>query len=179
MSSTSLSVSGRLGNTPMLREGSSGTKWVRFSLATTASFRDQDGKWRDGETTWFNCKAWGKFAVNIARSLHKGDPVIAQGRLVVGTYNHTDKSTGVMSERADIALHLTHIGIDLLHSSTVNVKYAEGDIASRDIDTELESGQIVEITEDDQTQVPDALVEEIDEVEESSLVETGAGNVPF
>ena len=75
MSSMNLTVSGRLGNNPIIRQGASGTQWVRFSLATSSSYRDQEGKWKDSETTWFNCKAWGNFAVNIAQSLRKGDPV--------------------------------------------------------------------------------------------------------
>lgn len=176
MNSMSLTVSGRLGNTPALRSSASGTKWVRFSLATSNSYRDQDGNWRESETTWFNCKAWGSFAVNIAQSLRKGDPVVAQGRLVLGTYNHADKSTGAMSERADVSLHLTHIGVDLVHSSTVNVKHANngGRGASADFDLEPSTG-----LEREENELPSELVATIDGVEESALVEASASDVPF
>lgn len=179
MSSMNLTVSGRLGNNPTIRQGASGTQWVRFSLATSNSYRDQEGKWKEGETTWFNCKAWGNFAVNIAQSLRKGDPVVAQGRLVVGTYEHTDQSTGVVSERADIALHLTHIGIDLVHTSTVSVKHAGTNKISDKSGFDLEPEQAAGLTSAESTEVPDELVEEINEVEETSLVEAGADDVPF
>ncbi|MCI6583642.1 MAG: single-stranded DNA-binding protein [Mobiluncus sp.] len=178
MSSMNVTVNGRLGNTPMLREGASGTKWVKFSLATSSNYRDQDGKWRESETIWFNCKAWGALALNIAKSLHKGDPVVAQGRIVVGTYDHTDKNTGVVSERADIALHLTHIGIDLVHAATLNVKYAEEKKPEETTSFDLEPGEATSPALTEVTEVPDELVEEIDEVEESSLVGAAAG-VPF
>lgn len=175
MSSMMLSVNGRVGGNPVLREGGSGTKWVRFSLACSSNYRNQDGKWIQSETTWLNCKAWGTLAVNIAKSLHKGDPVLVQGRLVVGTYQHTDKETGEVSDRADLSLHLTHVGIDLVHAATLNVKHA-----NEDEQAAISSTSPFDIDPDNSAaQVPDELVEEIDGVEESTLVETASGAVPF
>ncbi|MCU9969470.1 single-stranded DNA-binding protein [Mobiluncus mulieris] len=179
MSSMNLTVSGRLGNNPIIRQGASGTQWVRFSLATSSSYRDQEGKWKDSETTWFNCKAWGNFAVNIAQSLRKGDPVVAQGRLVVGSYEHSDQSTGVVSERADIALHLTHIGIDLVHTSTVNVRHAGANKVTEKSGFDVEPEQTTNLDSSEATEVPDELVDEINEVEESSLVQAGTSEAPF
>lgn len=193
MSSMTVTVSGYLGNTPVLRQTSAGTHWVRFSLACNASYRDASGNWTSGETTWFNCKAWGTFAVNIAESLHKGDPVVAQGRLVPGTYEHTDQTTGVVEKRPELALHLTHIGVDLVRTTSINIKYAK-EIASDEncakpskFDISADSLNTVKGAEFAQTEsdlvesveILDELDVEIEAADEESLVGAGADGVPF
>ncbi|EFL93004.1 single-strand binding family protein [Mobiluncus curtisii subsp. curtisii ATCC 35241] len=193
MSSMTVTVSGYLGNTPFLRKTSAGTHWVRFSLACNASYRDVNGNWTSGETTWFNCKAWGTFAVNIAESLHKGDPVVAQGRLVPGTYEHADKTTGVVEKRPELALHLTHIGVDLVHTPSINIKYAKEtsaeensaksskfDIPADSLNTVRDTGFAQ--TESDLVESADILDEldvEMEAADEESLISVGADAVPF
>ncbi|WP_299295660.1 single-stranded DNA-binding protein [uncultured Mobiluncus sp.] len=193
MSSMTVTVSGYLGNTPFLRKTSAGTHWVRFSLACNASYRDASGNWTSGETTWFNCKAWGTFAVNIAQSLHKGDPVVAQGRLVPGTYEHTDKTTGVVEKRPELALHLTHIGVDLVRAASINIKNVkeigseENSTKPSNFDISADSLNTVKGAEFTQTEselaesgeILDELDVEIEANDEESLVSAGADGVPF
>lgn len=141
--SMTMTLNGRLGSTPTLRAGASGTKWVRFRLACNNSYRDQNGKWVETDTTWFTCKAWGKFAMNIARSLHKGDPVIAHGKLVAESYEYINKDSGQATTRNDLGLHLTHIGLDLVSATSVNVKYASGEAGnSKDDAGDMQSTEV-------------------------------------
>lgn len=193
MSSMTVTVNGYLGNAPFLRKTTAGTHWVRFSLACNTSYRDASGNWVSGETTWFNCKAWGTFAVNIAESLHKGDPVVAQGRLVPGTYEYTDKTTGVIEKRPELALHLTHIGIDLVRTASINIKYAKEngnaencakpnkfDISADCLNTVL-SDDFAQTESDllESVELLDELSEEIESADKESLVSAGADGVPF
>ena len=60
-------------------QSSSGRLFCYFRVATAPSFRVADA-WREGPTIWFTAKAWGYLAENLARSLHKGDPVVLVGR---------------------------------------------------------------------------------------------------
>ena len=74
-----LVVQGSLGTNPVVSRTSSGRLFCYFRVATAPSFRVADA-WREGPTIWFTAKAWGYLAENLARSLHKGDPVVLVGR---------------------------------------------------------------------------------------------------
>jgi single-strand DNA-binding protein len=41
----------------------------------------QDGQWRDGDTSFFKVNVWRSQAENLAESLGKGDRVMVAGRL--------------------------------------------------------------------------------------------------
>ena len=74
-----LVVQGSLGTNPIVSRTSSGRLFCYFRVATAPSFRVADA-WREGPTIWFTAKAWGYLAETLARSLHKGDPVVLVGR---------------------------------------------------------------------------------------------------
>ncbi|MDU0349416.1 single-stranded DNA-binding protein [Actinomyces sp. MRS3W] len=74
-----LIVQGVLGTNPVVTRTSNGRAYCYFRLATSPSFRTAEG-WQDGQTIWFTAKSWGALAENLARSLHKGDPVVLVGR---------------------------------------------------------------------------------------------------
>jgi single-strand DNA-binding protein len=55
---------------------------ARFTVASTTRHRDQEsGRWRDGDTVFLTCTAWGQLAENVAESLSKGTRVVVTGRL--------------------------------------------------------------------------------------------------
>ena len=67
-------IEGRLGREPEMRYTPTGQAVTQFSLATERSKKDESGAWiKDGETEWFNVKAWGKLAESVAEQLRKGD----------------------------------------------------------------------------------------------------------
>jgi single-strand DNA-binding protein len=57
-----------------------GTPVANLRVAVTQRIQ-QDGEWRDGETSFFKVNAWRENAIHLAESLHKGDRVMVLGRL--------------------------------------------------------------------------------------------------
>lgn len=78
-----VTVTGNAGSDPVIRRSGSGTEWTTFSVASTRRIRDTNGEFYDGPTIWFQVKAWGHPAVNISKSVKKGQPVMVAGRLEV------------------------------------------------------------------------------------------------
>lgn len=86
-----VTIRGNAGEQPELRTG--GLKpFVRLSVATTPRRRQDDG-WVDGPTQWYQVKAWGEFAENIAATVRRGDAVIATGPLRIEEYTTEDGVT--------------------------------------------------------------------------------------
>ncbi|OKL49353.1 hypothetical protein BM477_05085 [Boudabousia marimammalium] len=77
-------------------------------MATTDRYRDANGNWVDGGTDWFTVKTWGNLAENALYSLHKGDPIIASGKLRMETW-----TTAEGAERCAMVLTASAVGHDL------------------------------------------------------------------
>jgi single-strand DNA-binding protein len=75
-------ITGNLTADPELRFTPSGQKVAAFTIANTPRFPERaTGEWKDGETWFVRCSAWGDTAENIAASLARGNAVVATGRL--------------------------------------------------------------------------------------------------
>ena len=74
-----ITVRGRVGTDPDIQVTPGGREITRFRLASTRSYRDANGEWRDADTEWFTVKAWGGFAKAVQDSIRRGMPVIVQG----------------------------------------------------------------------------------------------------
>jgi len=71
-------VSGNLGNDPVFKTSkTTSSQYVEFSLA------HKDGE----ETTWYNCKVFGKSANAAVDRLKKGDTVLVSGKLKSKIYD--------------------------------------------------------------------------------------------
>jgi len=79
---------GNLGNAPEVRNTESGKKLVRFSIATSETYRNAKGE-KVKETQWHNLIAWGKVAEIAEKYLTKGSEVAIEGKLM--NNNYTDK----------------------------------------------------------------------------------------
>jgi single-strand DNA-binding protein len=73
-------LSGRLTRDPELRYTPSGTAVTSFSVASSRSYRGQDGEWKQS-VAYVNAVAWGKQAVLVNEYLKKGSAVFLEGRL--------------------------------------------------------------------------------------------------
>ena len=82
---------GNLGKDPELRYTTSGVAVATFSLATSESWKDQDGNAQE-KTEWHNIVAWRKLAEICGEWLKKGKKVYIDGR--IQTRNYDDKNTG-------------------------------------------------------------------------------------
>jgi single-strand DNA-binding protein len=76
---------GNLGQDPEIRTFDNGRAVARFSLATTDSYRDAEGK-KITETQWHNLIAWGNLAKIIQKYLIKGSEVAVEGKLTHRTF---------------------------------------------------------------------------------------------
>ena len=90
-----------------IQAGQSGTMYARFSVATTERKKDRDGNWSDGDTSWWNCTAFGNTAEMCAETLDKGDPVILDGNVKIRKY----ESNGETKLSVEVAVD--KIGLDL------------------------------------------------------------------
>ena len=102
-------ITGNLTADPELRFTPTGRPVASFTIASTPRFPDRDtGEWKDGETWFVRCSAWGDTAENIAGSLSKGAAVIAAGRLRCRTWETTEGD-----KRATVELTVDDIGPSL------------------------------------------------------------------
>ena len=92
---------GNLGMNPEMKEITADRKVVRFSLATSESYKDKEGN-RTSETQWHNVVCWGKQAEIAANYLHKGSEVALEGKLVSRSY--VDK-LGVKKYQTEIVVN--------------------------------------------------------------------------
>ena len=79
---------GRLGGDPVLRNTSAGTAVASFSVACDESYTDKAGK-RVSKVEWVNVVTWGRSAENAAKYLGKGRLVSVAGKLTTSEYTKT------------------------------------------------------------------------------------------
>ena len=77
------SIADNLVETPELRFTNTGTAVANMRVAVTQRIQ-QDGEWRDGDTSFFKVNVWRGQAEHLADSLAKGDRVMVTGRLHQG-----------------------------------------------------------------------------------------------
>lgn len=82
---------GNLGKDPELRYTTSGVAVATFTMATSESWKDQDGNAQE-RTEWHNIVAWRKLAEICGEWLRKGKKVYVEGRIQTRSYD--DKNTG-------------------------------------------------------------------------------------
>lgn len=76
-----ITLVGRLGSDPELRELPNGMKKVEINVATNRQRRGEE------HTDWFSCQMWDKLADLAMQLLSKGDLVFIQGRMESRTYD--------------------------------------------------------------------------------------------
>jgi single-strand DNA-binding protein len=89
---------GNLGQDPELRYTSSGVAVASFSMATSESWKDQDGNVQE-KTQWHKLVAWRKLAEIVGEYLKKGSKVYIEGRIQYRSY---DDKNGVKRDVTEI-----------------------------------------------------------------------------
>lgn len=95
-------------------------------LAHTPRFRDTQGEWKDGDTTFLDVTCWGRLAINVCESLSKGSAIIVSGRLQAKERGGEDGAP----KRTYYDIIATVVGPDLNAYATMPVQ-SKGDGASR------------------------------------------------
>lgn len=80
---------GNLGKDPEVRAIDNGRKVARFSLATTESYRNQQGE-KVENTEWHNVVFWGPVTEVIEKYLKKGNSVYIEGKISNRSYDDKD-----------------------------------------------------------------------------------------
>ena len=88
---------GNLGKDPELKMTPGGQAMTRFSLATTETWKSQDGT-KQSKTEWHNCVVWGKQAEIAEKFLRKGKQIYVEGRIQYREY----EKDGVKKTACDI-----------------------------------------------------------------------------
>ena len=91
---------GNLGQDPELRYTSSGVAVASFSMATSESWKDQDGNVQE-KTQWHKLVAWRKLAEIVGEYLKKGSKVYVEGRIQYRSY---DDKNGVKKDVTEIVI---------------------------------------------------------------------------
>lgn len=93
---------GNLGADPELKRTTSGRALCNLRVATSASFKDKDGRSQE-RTEWHRVTVWGDQAENCAKYLGKGRSIYVEGRLQSRTWDGPDGkkryATDVVAER--------------------------------------------------------------------------------
>lgn len=76
---------GNLGKDPELKYTPSGVAVATFSIATSESWKDQEGNQQE-KTEWHNIVAWRKLAEIVGEYLKKGKKVYIEGKIQTRSY---------------------------------------------------------------------------------------------
>jgi single-strand DNA-binding protein len=108
MNETRITVHGNIVSDPVQRTGRTGSIFTTFRLAHTPYRRGADGRYYDGETSYFSVIAFSALAANSAAALRKGQPAVVEGNLTVKQYLGPDGQPRVAAE-----IGAQHLGHDL------------------------------------------------------------------
>jgi single-strand DNA-binding protein len=111
MNNTHIAFAGWVGSEVTLSDVGNGGQVATFRVGSTPR-RYRQGEWEDGPTCWYTVKAWRQLGVHVHESVHLGDPVVVQGRLVADVWERDD---GTTSTRYVIVA--TSVGHDLNRGS--------------------------------------------------------------
>jgi single-strand DNA-binding protein len=119
---TPIEIIGNLAADPELRFTPAGAAVANFTIAATPRVFDRvSGEWRDGETLWMRCSIWRDAAEHVAESLHKGDRVIAIGKLKQRSYEKDGEKRTVMEMEVDeIGPSLRWVNVKLAKAARTN-----------------------------------------------------------
>jgi len=102
-------MSGRLTRDPELRYTPSGTAVTSFAVASSRSYKGQDGEWKQ-LVAFVNVVVWGKLAVLVNEYLKKGSAVFVEGRLNSRSWETDDgQKRSVLEVRGDRVQFLDRI----------------------------------------------------------------------
>ena len=74
---------GNVVSEPVERQARNGSTYTTFRVATTPYRRTPDGRFVDGDTSFYDVIAFNALAANVASALRKGQPVIVTGHISI------------------------------------------------------------------------------------------------
>lgn len=92
-----VSLIGKLGKDPEIKEFEQGNQMANFTMATNDYYKNNKGE-RVEDTQWHRIVAWGKTAGIVGKYVKKGRQVAIEGRLVHRSYEDKDGATRYITE---------------------------------------------------------------------------------
>ena len=102
-------IIGYIGKNAETKQLPNGTSVIKFSVATTRSWKDDKGEWKD-KTQWHTVVAYGQSFTQVAPRLTKGAHVFVQGELTTREY---DRTIQVPSGKKTIEHVIQHLAVEL------------------------------------------------------------------
>ena len=107
MSVNKVILVGRVGNDPEIKHLEGGRAVATFSLATSETYKNREGK-KITNTEWHNIVLWGGLAGVVEKYVNKGDQLYVEGKI---TQRSWDDKEGVKKYRTEInAREMTMLG---------------------------------------------------------------------
>lgn len=131
---TLVTVIGNLVADPEMRYTQNGLAVANFTIASTPrTFNKATNEMEDGESLFLRASVWREFAENVAGSLHKGDRVVAHGRLKQRSYEtkEGEKRTSFELEVEEIGASMRFAVVEVRRRQT-NRNQAENRQAAQD-----------------------------------------------
>ena len=107
MNEIRITLHGNVVSEPVERVARNGSPYTTFRVATTPYRRTADGKFVDGETSFYDVIAFNALAANTTAGLRKGQPVLVEGKLAIKTYIGNDGNAHTSAQ-----IDADHIGHD-------------------------------------------------------------------
>jgi len=114
---------GNLGHDPELRSTPQGQNVATLNIATTESFKDKSGEWKES-TDWHRVILWNRLADIAKDYLKKGSKVYIEGKLKSRSYEDKDGVTRYITEVLALSMILL-TPKDSSSSTTESPKYEE------------------------------------------------------
>ncbi|GAA5032179.1 single-stranded DNA-binding protein [Terrabacter aeriphilus] len=108
MNEIGITVHGNVVTDPTVRRDRNGSNFTTFRVATTPYKRTADGRFVDGDTSFYSVIAFDALAGNVAASLRKGQPVVVSGTVANKEFVGADGGPRQSSE-----IEAKHVGHDL------------------------------------------------------------------
>jgi single-strand DNA-binding protein len=131
MSDTFVTFHGWVGGEVIYRNPQ-GISVVNFRVGSTPRVR-RDGKWCDGDTTWYSVNGWRGLADNIRASVKKGDAVIVHGRLRSENWVRDDHQLSTT-----LVVEASFVGHDLTRGTSEFVKSPKPERPENNVDEEVQ-----------------------------------------
>ncbi|MGI8899966.1 MAG: single-stranded DNA-binding protein [Nocardioides sp.] len=132
MSDTYVTLHGWVGSDVTFRDPQ-GISVVNLRVASTPRLK-REGKWVDGDTTWYSVTAWRQLADNVRSSVSKGDAVIVHGRLRTDCWKRED---GQLS--SSLQIEASPIGHDLTRGTTRFTRSIRPERIDGEVDQEVDA----------------------------------------
>ena len=132
MSDTIVTLHGWVGGDVTFREPH-GVSVANLRVASTPRLK-RDGRWVDGDTTWYSVTAWRNLAENVRDSIRKGDAVIVHGRLRTDVWERQDGQPA-----NTLCIDATMVGPDLNRGTARFVRSARPERSETDVESEVDA----------------------------------------